>query len=297
MNNKASWQEGLRRAEATGTPHVLITILAISGSAPRRSGSKMVVTHDCVYDTIGGGQLELMATQRARAVLQGELPAQQQIQHYPLAAAASQCCGGSMTLLFDPLAMHLPHVVIFGAGHVGQSMLGLLDGLPLTTTVLDSRQDWLDSAVAQQKILVNEDALDAAELAGKVPRNAWVFVLTHDHLMDFALVKELLKRSDLNFLGMIGSQTKWHNFSIRLRRDGASEAELARVRCPIGEGGSTFKEPSAIAIDVIAKLLRDISQADGSGAANDPVAEFEDTSGVLLTSKKVLRDEVPGLFP
>ena len=88
MQHMTNWSSGLAQAHASGEPHILITILAIKGSAPRQGGGKMVVTVDKVFDTIGGGQLELLAIERSRRILNGNLPAVQQIEHYPLAAAA-----------------------------------------------------------------------------------------------------------------------------------------------------------------------------------------------------------------
>ena len=296
------WQTALAKVQADGTPHVLVTILAVSGSAPRVGGSKMVVTQDDVVDTIGGGQLELLAIQHARQILGGEQPSEQHIEHYPLAATALQCCGGAVTLLYEPLGLSQPDVVIFGAGHVGQAVLGLLEALPVRTTVLDARPAWLEPARAQHKLLLPEavtvDGLTEQDLMQWVPVNAWVFVLTHDHLLDYQLIAALMQRADLRFLGLIGSTTKWQNFSLRLQRDGASATELARVQCPIGDGGTRFKEPAAIAIDVVAKLLRDISKADlprqTSTASSDSSAK-EAANGKRI-SKRQLREQVPGLF-
>ena len=49
---------------------VLITVLSEHGSVPRDSGSKMVVTQQESYLTIGGGHLEFECIAQARAMLQ-----------------------------------------------------------------------------------------------------------------------------------------------------------------------------------------------------------------------------------
>ena len=308
MRQMTNWLSGLTQTRAAGDPHVLITILAVKGSAPRCGGSKMVVTSNEVFDTIGGGQLEVLAIERSRKILEGILPAVQQIEHYPLAATAMQCCGGSVTLFFEPLLCDMPEVVIFGAGHVGQSISHLLENLPVRTKLIDSRQNWLEKSAAQQKVLLRDALLDGPGLASLVPRNSWVFVLTHDHAIDFTLMKYLTKRSDLAFLGMIGSKTKWKSFSARLKRDGATINELARVCCPIGDGDIQFKEPSAIAIDVVARLLRDITRKsclseDGTSevvpsSSASPVHRQSECADeeIVEISKRHLKNEVPGLF-
>ncbi len=74
MPKQLNWQAALGDAHAKGQPHVLITVLAVAGSAPRQSGQKMVVTADGVHDTIGGGQLEQLAIERARSLLEPTIP-------------------------------------------------------------------------------------------------------------------------------------------------------------------------------------------------------------------------------
>ncbi|MBS0499254.1 MAG: XdhC family protein, partial [Proteobacteria bacterium] len=54
---------------------------------------------------------------------------------------------------------------------------------------------------------------------------------------------------------LIGSKTKWATFRHRLSARGFSEAEQARVTCPIGIPGITGKEPEVIAVATAAQLL------------------------------------------
>jgi xanthine dehydrogenase accessory factor len=124
-------------------------------------------------------------------------------------------------------------------------------------------------------------------------------VLTHDHVTDYTLLKALIKRGDLQSLGLIGSSTKWQNFARRLHRDGVSDEALSRVQCPIGAGGSQFKEPVAIAVDVVAKLLRDISESATTGDAATAVnrhGAVRAGSGMQTVSRKLLREQTPGLL-
>ena len=65
------WLPVLARLCASGTPGVLVTVAATRGSVPREAGTKMVVTEDATFGTIGGGQLEYEALRTARAMLTG----------------------------------------------------------------------------------------------------------------------------------------------------------------------------------------------------------------------------------
>ena len=93
-----------------------------------------------------------------------------------------------------------------------------------------------------------------------------------------------------------------------LKRDGATINELARVCCPIGDGDIEFKEPSAIAIDVVARLLRDITRKsclseDGPSevipsSSASPVHRQSECANeeIVGISNRHLKNEVPGLF-
>jgi len=82
------WAEAIAGCRRDRIPCVLVTVLAAKGSTPRAAGSKMLVTADALYDSIGGGQLEHQATARARELL--DSGGGQEIHHLPLAAAAEQ---------------------------------------------------------------------------------------------------------------------------------------------------------------------------------------------------------------
>ena len=49
---------------------VLVEVEAADGSTPREAGAWMLVAADCIFGTIGGGQLEFMAIDHARRALE-----------------------------------------------------------------------------------------------------------------------------------------------------------------------------------------------------------------------------------
>ena len=53
-------------------PCVLVTLNLILGSAPRESGSRMIVTSADLHGSIGGGNLEYTAIQTAREMLRAD---------------------------------------------------------------------------------------------------------------------------------------------------------------------------------------------------------------------------------
>jgi xanthine/CO dehydrogenase XdhC/CoxF family maturation factor len=82
----------------------------------------MVVSAEGTWGSIGGGNVEAAAVNRARALLAefatepttftANLSDKTPVEH------GVQCCGGEVTVLLDPLAVR-PAVAIFGVGHVG----------------------------------------------------------------------------------------------------------------------------------------------------------------------------------
>lgn len=98
----ADWIANARAALHEG-PAALVTILATEGSAPRGPGARMVVTETGLAGTIGGGKLEHLSLDQARAILALE-PGSWRVQDYPLGPLLGQCCGGRVRLLVERLA-------------------------------------------------------------------------------------------------------------------------------------------------------------------------------------------------
>lgn len=95
-----NWIDDLGRVCA-GQSCVLVTLMIVSGSAPRESGSRMIVAGREVHGSIGGGNLEFKAIERGRALLQRHDERRQECELYGLGPALNQCCGGAVALHFE----------------------------------------------------------------------------------------------------------------------------------------------------------------------------------------------------
>ncbi|MDA5093436.1 xanthine dehydrogenase accessory protein XdhC [Aliiroseovarius sp. KMU-50] len=87
----------LRQAICDHGNVVRVVVAEIKGSAPREVGAAMMVWADGQSGTIGGGELEWQATEKARDLLSGGT----QLDRYPLGPALGQCCGGAVTVLSE----------------------------------------------------------------------------------------------------------------------------------------------------------------------------------------------------
>ena len=89
--------ECLERGEAA----MLVHVAELKGSGPREVGAQMLVTETGRFGTIGGGELEHSAMLKARKLLQR---GQADLIRYALGPELNQCCGGSVSLAFEPFA-------------------------------------------------------------------------------------------------------------------------------------------------------------------------------------------------
>lgn len=144
-------------------------------------------------------------------------------------------------------------VLLFGAGHVGRALTLALAPLPFRVRWIDSRDDAFPQLMPQ-----NVTAVIAADIEAEIrlaPWNAAVLVMTHSHPLDLAIVSAALKRADLSFVGLIGSETKQARFMRRLNDSGLGEAARERLVSPIGLPQISGKEPAVIAASIVADLL------------------------------------------
>lgn len=233
---------------------IRVRVISARGSTPREAGAEMFVGPASVTGTIGGGQLEYMAIDRARQMLaKDEAEAQMDI---PLGPEIGQCCGGRVILHLDrgePHAETHAQVLIFGAGHVGRALALALQPLPLTPILIDSRAEEL--AMAAPGLTTRLTPLPEAEIRAAKPGSA-VVILTHDHALDFLLAAEALSRKDLPYIGMIGSATKRAQFHRFARTHGA---DPTRLICPIGANATGDKRPAVIAAFTAAELMTELT--------------------------------------
>jgi xanthine dehydrogenase accessory factor len=246
------WLSALAELEASGIPHVLVTQIEALGSTPRENGAKMVVTAEALFGSIGGGSLEFQAAADARGML-SEGRREPKIEKSILGPDMRQCCGGATTLVFEPFYPAAFTLALFGAGHVAQALVHVLDGLPMRLLWIDERENIFPTPVPPfvqtMAVAMPRDAVVS------LPAGTHVLVMTHSHERDFQIIRALLDRHDLASVGLIGSTSKWGQFRRRLGKDGVSEDRIASIHCPIGLPGLKGKRPAEIAIGVAAQLL------------------------------------------
>lgn len=256
---QAHWTQIVSQLHTQNKRYVTVTVLGVRGSAPRDSGTKMVVTAERCYHSIGGGQLEFMAIQQARKLLD-DAAHEQHLEHYPLGPKLGQCCGGSTVVLFEKFQPLCAEVMLFGAGHVGQALCNILAELPVRLSWVDNRQEQFPEIINVDRIHTICSDTPVSQVA-TMPPDSYYLIMTHDHQLDFALCCELLKRDDARYIGLIGSKTKWARFERRLTQAGFSTEQINRIQCPVGLTAVPGKRPMEVAVSIAGALIAEYQKS------------------------------------
>jgi xanthine dehydrogenase accessory factor len=154
-----------------------------------------------------------------------------------------------------------PRLVIVGAVQVAIPLAALARELGFETIVADGR-----AAFATSERFPDVDRLvvgwpdEVADAIGLGPADA-VAVLTHDVKFDEPAIVEALHRG-CRYVGAVGSRRTQADRRARLLAAGVSEADLSRLRGPIGLdlGG---RAPAETALAILAEIVA--ARHDGSG--------------------------------
>ncbi len=245
----AVWS-ALCEAADRGERVALATVIGVDGSAPRAAGARMVVWPDGrIVGTVGGGEFEHRVIAAALDALRTGAPRRWAVH---LTRDLGMCCGGAMEVYIEPVDVD-EDLVIYGAGHVAQATARVAHDLGFRVTVVDEREEFATpERFPHARCIVGDPLLHARAL--RTDHRSYVFVTTHAHALDQALLEQLITGS-WAWLGLIGSRAKLAKFFVRLRVAGVDEALFRRVNGPVGLdiGAET---PAEIAVSVGAELVR-----------------------------------------
>lgn len=264
-----TWFQGIEYCHSKGKGYVLVTVLTSAGSTPRSQGTKMVITDDQIFETIGGGHLEYEVIAFARDLLVKN-KVLQSIQHYPLASKLGQCCGGATNVMFEVINEHCQPLWIFGAGHVAKSLISIVSQLPLQIRWIDQREEMFDENHNVTQVISEYPADELSDL----PANTWVITMTHSHSLDYEIVKTALASDQVAYLGMIGSDTKARRFRTRLSHHGFSTHQIDKLISPIGLADIPGKKPVEVAVSIAGQLIQLLNGQQNNNPLNKREAKL-----------------------
>lgn len=159
-----------------------------------------------------------------------------------------------------------PKMYVFGAIDFAGATARIGKHLGYRVTVCDARPVFAtrDRFPTADEVVVEWP--DAFLKRAEVDKRTVICVLTHDPKFDVPVLKEALK-TGAGYIGAMGSRRTHDNRTARLREEGVTEEELARISSPIGlDIGARTPEETAVAIAAEVIALR--SGHDGGRLAD-----------------------------
>ena len=248
--------------KAQGVSFVTVTLVEPQGHVPQDIGAKAIISSQgLLWGTVGGGRLEAEAIEYSKKILsrlhesEQKEPLQPELIQYDLQKDFSMVCGGMASLFYECCSpVKRWNIAVFGAGHVAQALVPLISTFDAQVFCVDPRKEWLDKLPLKENLEKIERA-EPASFVAQLPPQTFYLCITQGHWTDLPVVKEILKRKDFGFLGVIGSVQKASTLKKTLREEGFSEDELNKIHCPVGLPiGSNA--PSEIAVSIAAQLLQ-----------------------------------------
>ncbi|WP_455139865.1 xanthine dehydrogenase accessory protein XdhC [Candidatus Hodarchaeum mangrovi] len=240
----------------------LVTVVDVKGSAPQRVGAKMIVSADgkLVWGTIGGGTIEALALEQAKNQMKEKKPLLKTFELVETGEEATgMLCGGEMQLFFEVFGA-TTNIYIFGAGHITQQLIPLLNNLGFSIVIIDDREDYIAENIGK-KYSVRTFSGNIPEVIDSLTfeEGCYIIIQTYSHDLDEKILEYLLtkKKDEINktkYIGMIGSKRKIKEIFSRLEARGVQKQRLDEIHAPIGLS-IVSQTPEEIAISIAAELI------------------------------------------
>jgi xanthine dehydrogenase accessory factor len=157
-----------------------------------------------------------------------------------------------------------PQLVITGAVHISQALAPIGKLLGYDVTIVDPRTAFASSERFPDVKVVAEWPEEALPPLN-VDRYTAFVALTHDPKIDDPALIHALKR-DCFYIGALGSRKTHARRVERLKQQGFSDADIARIQAPIGLDIGAVS-PAEIAVAIMAQITEKLrEEADAEPA-------------------------------
>ena len=143
-------------------------------------------------------------------------------------------------------------LIVVGAVHIAQSLAPMAAMLDFDVTVVDPRGAWATTNRFPGVKVVQDWADEAFETMGLDVSTA-VVTLTHDPKLDDPALEAAL-RSDVFYVGALGSRRTHAKRKERLAEAGITEEQFARIHGPVGLNIGA-KSPAEIAVSILGQIV------------------------------------------
>ena len=163
------------------------------------------------------------------------------------------------------LTVHVPppRLVITGAVHISQTLAPLGQMLGYDVTIVDPRTAFA-TIERFPDVKVIAEWPDAALTPLGIDRYTAFVALTHDPKIDDPALTHALAR-DCFYIGALGSKKTHGKRVVRLKEQGLSESDIARIHAPIGLDIGAVS-PAEIAVAIMGEITARMRQNAGKSA-------------------------------
>ncbi len=157
------------------------------------------------------------------------------------------------------VAIHNPplRMAVIGAVHIAQPLMVMARLAGYDAVLIDPREAFGSAARFPGETILHDWPDEALENQGLDARTA-VVTLTHDPKLDDPAIMAAL-RSEVFYLGCLGSTRTHAKRVARLQEAGFGEADIARIHAPVGLDIGSMS-PAEIAIAVMAEITQTLRQ-------------------------------------
>jgi len=152
-----------------------------------------------------------------------------------------------------------PRLVITGAVHISQTLAPIGQLLGYDVTIVDPRTAFASIERFPDVKVIAEWPDEALPPLGIDHYTAFV-ALTHDPKIDDPALKHALAR-DCFYIGALGSKKTHAKRVERLKQEGLSDSDIARIHAPIGLDISAVS-PAEIAVAIMGEITARLRQSD-----------------------------------
>jgi xanthine dehydrogenase accessory factor len=244
--DEAAWPELPELAERLAAHQPVAVATVFRGL--RGVGRHLVVTPDGVKGSLGDGYLDHVVSDEARGMLESGVSG-------VIAVGSDGRRFAEEVEVFVASHAPPPRLIIFGAIDFAAALCRVGKQLGFRVSVVDARPVF---TTVRRFPDADEVVVDWPHrwLAGQeVDSRTVICVLTHDPKFDVPALTVAL-RTDAGYVGAMGSRRTHADRLERLREEGLTEAELARLRSPIGLDLGA-RTPDETAISIAAEIIRD----------------------------------------
>jgi xanthine dehydrogenase accessory factor len=239
----------------------LATIINVRGSIPSFQSAKMLVRDDgSILGTIGGGCVEAEVWQAARQVMETERPQTLRfdLNHDPK-FDTGLVCGGTLEIYIEPV-LPVPHLYLFGGGHVALQVYRIARIAGFDVTVIDDREQYANRERFPEARDVYADDFEHACAQLAPGEGDYMVIASRGHKDDMRVMRWAAEMP-LKYLGMIGSERKWLSIAKQLEAEGIPAEKLERVHSPVGLDIGAIT-PEEIAVSIVAEMIAARRQAE-----------------------------------